>query len=114
MAKAIKLSDKLVDAATLAGGGFDRSPSKQIEYWASIGKAAEENPDLTFASIKNIFTGIKEASVGEISDYEFTETVASKPKLMELASQQLKETIKDTMKTHKSLNNTLDKLKKKP
>jgi hypothetical protein len=71
MAKVIKLSDKIVDDATLSGATNGRSPSKQIEYWASIGKIVEENPDLPFASIKDILIGMGEMKAGEISDYEF-------------------------------------------
>ena len=71
MAKAIKLSEKLVDDATINGLVQHRSPPKQIEYWASIGKIAEENPDLPFTFIKGILIGIAEVNAGEVSGYEF-------------------------------------------
>ena len=45
MPKAIKLSDQLVADATKYANVFHRSPPKQIEHWATIGKLTEENPD---------------------------------------------------------------------
>ncbi len=47
MAKAIKLSDELIDDAQRYASVNHRSPPKQIEHWATIGKIAEENPDFT-------------------------------------------------------------------
>ena len=46
MPKAIKLSDQLVADATKYAKVFHRSPPKQIEHWATIGKITEENPGL--------------------------------------------------------------------
>jgi hypothetical protein len=43
----------------------------QIEHWAEIGKCAEENPDLTYALIKEIFIGMAELEQGESSEYKF-------------------------------------------
>ena len=71
MAIAIKLSNKLVDEAKIIGLALHRSPPKQIEYWASIGKIAEENPDLPFTFIKGILIGMEEAKAGDVSEYEF-------------------------------------------
>ncbi|MBL1320058.1 MAG: hypothetical protein COA63_003225 [Methylophaga sp.] len=50
MAKAIKLSDSLVNDAVINGKAQHRSAPKQIEYWASIGKIADKNPDLPLNS----------------------------------------------------------------
>jgi|TARA_R110001606_G_scaffold366348_2_gene521480 hypothetical protein len=71
MATAIKLSDKLVGEAKVSGLALHRSPPKQIEYWAAIGKIAEENPDLPFTFIKGILIGMEEVSAGDVSEYEF-------------------------------------------
>ncbi|SMG64379.1 conserved hypothetical protein, partial [methanotrophic bacterial endosymbiont of Bathymodiolus sp.] len=46
MSKAIKLSDSLISDAVINGKAQHRSAPKQIEYWARIGKIADENPDL--------------------------------------------------------------------
>ena len=71
MPKAIKLSDKLVADATKHAKAFHRSPPKQIEYWATIGKIAEENPDLPLRFVKDILIGLEEANSGENSEYQF-------------------------------------------
>ena len=71
MAKAIKLSDELVvDAATHAKAQH-RSTPRQIEYWARIGKLADENPDLTLGFVKDILTGLEENEAGDVSEYQF-------------------------------------------
>jgi len=72
MATAIKLSDELVSDAALNGKAQHRSTPKQIEYWARIGKIADENPDLPLGFIKGILVGIEEVKVGAVSEYEFS------------------------------------------
>ena len=52
MAVAIKLPDDLIDEAKCYGKTYNRSISDQIEYWALIGKMAEENPDLPYCYLK--------------------------------------------------------------
>ena len=57
MAKAIKLSDELVTDAAIHGNAQHRSAPRQIEYWARIGKLADENPDLPLGFITLILFG---------------------------------------------------------
>jgi hypothetical protein len=71
MAQAIKLSDQLIEDARVNGKAQQRSAPKQIEYWARMGKIADENPDLPLSFIKGTLTGIEEIKVGEVSEYEF-------------------------------------------
>ncbi len=71
MAKPIKLSDELVNEATAHGKAQHRSPPKQIEYWARMGKIAEENPDLPLAFVKDILIGVEEVKAGDVSEYQF-------------------------------------------
>ena len=71
MAKAIKLSDGLVTDATTHGKAQHRSAPRQIEYWARIGKIADENPDLTLGFVKDILTGLEEAEAGDVTEYQF-------------------------------------------
>jgi len=71
MATAIKLSDQLVSDAALNGKAQHRSTPKQIEYWARIGKIADENPDLPLGFVKGILTGIEEIKEGKVSEYQF-------------------------------------------
>ena len=71
MASAVRISDKLVDEAKLYSKVENRSVTGQIEYWAKIGKIAEENPELTFSLIKEILMGLEELEQGLTSDYNF-------------------------------------------
>ncbi|GBD95930.1 hypothetical protein BMS3Abin06_00810 [bacterium BMS3Abin06] len=71
MATAVRISEKLVDEARKFSRIEQRSLTGQIEYWAKIGKYAEENPDLTYSLIKEILVGIEELERGEKSEYKF-------------------------------------------
>jgi len=71
MAKAIKLSDQLVSDAAIHGKAQHRSAPRQIEYWAGIGKIADENPDLPLGFVKDILTGLAENEAGNSSEYRF-------------------------------------------
>ncbi len=71
MAKAIKLSDELIDDAQRYASVNHRSPPKQIEHWASIGKIAEENPDLPLAFVRATLISLEEMKSGQVSEYEF-------------------------------------------
>jgi hypothetical protein len=71
MAVAIKLSDKLVDDAKLYAKAQHRTPPKQIEHWARLGKIAEENPDLPLSFINDALIGIEEVKAGKVSEYTF-------------------------------------------
>jgi len=71
MATAIKLSDALINDAAINGKAQHRSTPKQIEYWARLGKIAEENPDLPLGFIKGILIGKEEVVAGDLSEYEF-------------------------------------------
>jgi len=69
MATAIKLSDELVDDARAKAQ--HRTPPKQIEYWARIGKLAEENPDLPLSFVRDALVGLEEIRIGQTSEYTF-------------------------------------------
>jgi len=71
MAKTVNLADDLVNEAKCYGQIYSRSTPKQIEYWARIGKIAEDNPDLPFNFIKDILLAKAESKDGELSTYEF-------------------------------------------
>jgi hypothetical protein len=71
MGTAIRVSDKLIKRARIASAVEHRSLTGQIEYWARIGRCAEENPELTFHLIKDILTGIEELDAGEGTEYRF-------------------------------------------
>ena len=50
---------------------LNRSIAGQIEYWAKIGKLAEENPDLNYEFIKQILISQQEAKAGRLKEYIF-------------------------------------------
>ncbi len=71
MATAIKLPDDLVNEARVRARADHRTPPKQIEHWARIGKLAEENPDLPLSFIRDALIGLEEIKAGESSEYSF-------------------------------------------
>jgi hypothetical protein len=71
MATAVRISKELVNEAKKFSQVDHRSLTGQIEYWARMGKCAEENPDLTFSLIKDILIGVEEFEQGDKSEYKF-------------------------------------------
>ena len=71
MAQSVRLPDLLVRQAKSFGAAMSRSGAGQIEYWAKIGKIAEENPELTYAFIRDTLIAKAEIENGLIDDYEF-------------------------------------------
>lgn len=71
MATAVRVSDTLLREARLVSSVEKRSVTGQIEYWAKMGKCAEENPDLSFRLIKDILLGLEELEQDEASEYRF-------------------------------------------
>ena len=76
MSTVIKISNELADAARIRSKMEHRSISTQIEYWATIGKTAEENPNLPFSFIRDIVLALEEIKERETTEYvkadEFT------------------------------------------
>ncbi|QTA80219.1 Toxin-antitoxin system, antitoxin component, ParD-like [Desulfonema limicola] len=73
MSLAVKISDELADHARIRSKIFKRSVSDQIEYWAKIGKTAEENPDLPMNFITDILIGKEQIKSGMGVPYKFGE-----------------------------------------
>jgi hypothetical protein len=71
MPSVVKLSDALVNDARPYANAMHRSIPKQIEHWARLGKAAEENPDMPIAMIQDVFVSLEEAKEGKFSEYKF-------------------------------------------
>ena len=67
----IAISDPLAQAATVQAKIYNRSIDSQIDYWAKIGKIAEENPDLSFEFIKAVLEARQEALAGQTEPYLF-------------------------------------------
>jgi len=71
MAISVKLSDDIVAQAKTMSRALNRSVAGQIEYWAKIGKIAEENPDLNYDFIKKLLIAREESQAGVLVPYEF-------------------------------------------
>lgn len=71
MAVALKLSDDLINLAKPHAAAQHRSVPKQIEYWARLGKAVEDNPELPLQFIKDTLLAIAEANAGQATEYPF-------------------------------------------
>lgn len=70
---AIKLNKELVKSARERGLVEHRSAPKQLEFWAKIGRIAEDNPDLPFEMIKDILLGNAQAATVNLEPYVFGE-----------------------------------------
>ncbi len=67
MSVAIRIDDKLYKQAETTARAESRTAPLQVQYWAKIGKAALDNPDLPIEFIKSIL-----ASEGQSSEpFEF-------------------------------------------
>ena len=71
MAIALKLSDELVEDAKAVAAAEHRSVPRQIEYWARIGKAVLENPELPLRMIQDTMLSLEEARIGKVVPYKF-------------------------------------------
>ena len=71
MGTAVRISHKLIDDARIISRVENRSVTGQIEYWAKIGKIAEENPTLSFQLIREILFGLEELDSGKGIEYNF-------------------------------------------
>lgn len=71
MSTVVRISDKLASEARSRCKFEHRSLTSQVEYWASIGKAAEENPDLPFQFIKETLLAKEEMNIKGKEKYVF-------------------------------------------
>ncbi|NOX64501.1 MAG: hypothetical protein GXO85_01570 [Chlorobi bacterium] len=67
----VRVSKNIVEKARIRSKVENRSLAGQIEYWVKIGKIAEENPDLSFAQIKEILIGLEQLENEAKSEYQF-------------------------------------------
>lgn len=71
MATALKLSEELIEAAKPHAAAEHRSVPKQIEYWARIGKAVLENPEMPLRLIQDTLLAREEVKAGLAKPYPF-------------------------------------------
>jgi len=67
----LRLDEELVIEAKVMGQVMSRSAAKQVEHWAKIGKILEENPDLSYAFVKEALVSKAQADAGLVEDYNF-------------------------------------------
>ena len=70
MSVTVKLSDELVKDAEPHAAAEHRSVSKQIEYWARLGKAVLENPELPLRFIQDTMLSLEDAKAGRVTPYK--------------------------------------------
>lgn len=71
MASPVRIKDSLYKEAKLRASVEHRSTAEQVSYWASLGKACEDNPDLPFGFIRDILISKAEAEAGQLEKFEF-------------------------------------------
>jgi hypothetical protein len=71
MPTAINLSALLIEEAKPFAQAMHRSVAEQIEYWARLGKVAEENPDLPIRMLQDMLVSMEEVKAGNLSTYQF-------------------------------------------
>ena len=67
----IRLDQELIEKATIMAKALHRTPPKQIEHWAKIGKMVEDNPDLPYEFVKQAIIAEAERNAGDLEQYDF-------------------------------------------
>jgi hypothetical protein len=71
MSTAINVSEQLIEEAKPFAQAMHRSVAEQIEYWARLGRVAEENPDLPINILQDMLVSIEEVKAGNTNVYQF-------------------------------------------
>ena len=69
----IRLPMGLLDDARSCAASSKRTVPQQVAYWAKIGKAAMENPDLPISFVKDILDGLDDVKNGNLLPFSFGE-----------------------------------------
>jgi hypothetical protein len=71
MFTAVNLSALLIEEAKPVAQAVHRSVAEQIEYWARLGKVAEENPDLPINVLQDMLLSMEEVRSRNLRRYQF-------------------------------------------
>ena len=71
--RSVKISAEFVSIAEMESKAMCRSTGGQIEYWAQVGRIAEQNPDLSYPLIRDLLISLEQAKQGDVTDYVFTD-----------------------------------------
>lgn len=69
MSTSIKLDDALVESARIYGEASHPSTPQQIEHWATLGRIAEQNPDLPYDFIVGLLRARAQVKEGDVNEY---------------------------------------------
>jgi hypothetical protein len=67
----IKLSESLIQDAKSASKVAKRTLPEQIEHWAHLGKAFDENPNLPVHMLQDILVSREEMNLNKLSQFRF-------------------------------------------
>lgn len=62
MSVSIRIDDGLYDAARVRAKAEMRSVPQQVAYWAKVGRAALDNPDLPIEFVRDTLVALEEES----------------------------------------------------
>ncbi len=71
MAQSVSLSDELIKKAKTYSKIEHRSTAGQIEYWATMGMIAKDNPDIPMNMIEEILISEVELLNNDVSEFVF-------------------------------------------
>lgn len=67
----IRLDRELIEKASIMAKALNRTPPKQIEHWAKIGKIMEDNPDLPYEFVLQAIIAKAEREAGQLEAYQY-------------------------------------------
>jgi hypothetical protein len=71
MSTVVRISDELANVDRHRSKVEQRSMTAQLEYWVKIGMAGEDNPNMTFALLKEIMIARSEIESSQGEEYVF-------------------------------------------
>jgi hypothetical protein len=71
MTVSVNVSSELAGLAEPYAAAENRSIAQQIEYWARLGKAATDNPELPLQFLKETILAMQQAKDGQVAPYSF-------------------------------------------
>jgi hypothetical protein len=71
MSISVNLSRSLLRDAKSEAEQTGKTISEQIEHWVLLGKALEENPDLSVQMLQDLLVSIKELRLNKVAKYSF-------------------------------------------
>lgn len=71
MSISVNLSRSLLRDAKSEAEQTGKTISEQNEHWVLLGKALEENPDLSVQMLQDLLVSIKELRLNKVAKYSF-------------------------------------------